>query len=244
MSHRIVYWHTALLVIGLGGSACAGATEARTDTSAGGASSAAGTDTSRAGATSAAGTDMSPAGGTGTGGGGAGGSMQAGASGGAPSTPQSPGGSSPAGTGGVAPAAGGSPTSSMGGSEAMPRHPLIVGGDACPREAPNRASCDSEGLDCVYQGIDSGLSATTRPMACRCRSSEWSCVSSDESGKITCPLDLPALTMEEPDGAVDLPCPSPPGLLCEYSLFDQFALAGCWCTGTASAPTGSWVCGV
>ena len=107
---------------------------------------------------------------------------------------------------------------------------LITGDEACPAVAPTSSGCSESGASCVYRNVAAGSSWI--PMAhCVCTSSSWACVNNDENGNSKCPLERPT-----PDDV----CPADGAQNCQYALFEQNAVAACFCSGSGA----SWNCGL
>jgi hypothetical protein len=162
------------------------------------------------------------------------------------------GGSAGVGSGqNVAGTAGFAGVAPRGGVSEPPRHPLIIGDDACPAAAPQVGACNVD-ASCVYSGISVGLAETLSPMACTCAHGNWSCVSSDEKGVIVCPLEQPP--SDPASMRVEGPCPPKAALPCTYTFYRGPALAVCYsCQETADTQggaggdagvTSTWVCGL
>ena len=158
------------------------------------------------------------------------------------------GGRASGGTGQTVGAAGESPVAGGGGVPA--RHPLIVGDDACPAEAPTSlvGACREPGTSCVYRGIDSYVWTSNEPFHCVCDGANWACAQSGENGEATCPFvtELPG---------PDVACPAS-GEPCMYWVPGYLGLAFCSCStddsaggaagagGAEAGPSSIWFCGL
>jgi hypothetical protein len=156
------------------------------------------------------------------------------------------GGRASAGTGQTASAGSESPVGGGGGGGGVPAlHPLIVGDDVCPAEAPRRLDgCPEAGASCVYRGLTAMIHGSDQPFRCTCDGDNWACALSGENGEEICPLltELPG---------PNVACPTS-GEPCDYWVPGYLGLAKCYCMeddaagGAAGAggagPSSVWSC--